>query len=523
MKILGFFLSLLIFLSGCINAPVVQSPGQLAATHGYVYVSFPKESSISPVKLESLKDGSTFLLQMRHGVDSNGAGLWVPAGEYKLAEWGSYELQGYPTISVREGRITDLGGLVQLPIGGYKFVVLPVRSEEFSADLKIIEGEYKSVLHPGKNIEWNVREMPASIETKNQSLYWSLILDLLLEYERYVRKPAIREQLADAKTVSEFLKLWKSAAPPLTEKNEHDVSANMYFGADVGQVRVRSPRGEWSALDTGSFHEVTAVKVTEQALVTGYDNGAIRISKDGGISWRTVAALGSDSRIMDIDRRGNHWLVAVARGVVNGPIWKEFSRVEVYHSDLDDLQGLVKIKQIDRGKELKSLDKFEVWADSANDFYYVGTSSQLLRMSLSTMTWNSISPPSVLTGFHASSTSGELTAFLARGVFSKLYLSNDNGETWAANTTPPYAFSDIRFDNLDEGWAVRWNSGLIVAAMELRRFDREKNAWEAVTEAPAGCRHMLPDVAGHPRFCITEGGSIIGYTNSKWMVEYSVN
>ncbi|CAB3965889.1 hypothetical protein BCO9919_02022 [Burkholderia cenocepacia] len=521
-KIHPFILSLA-FLFGCANAPVSQSPSQLAATHGYVYVSIPKESAIDYVQLESLKENSTFLLQPHPGFDSNGAGLWVPAGEYRLAKWQNYKLNDYPKIEVQQGRITDLGGLIQLPIGGYRFVVLPVKHREFDENLKSIQNEYQSVLVSKDPIEWEVQKAPASIETLYPLTGLGLLADLLMDYERHVNMPAISKQLADAKTVNDFLLLWKTAAPPLTRKFEHDASGNLYYGADMGQIRVRGPQGGWRALDTGSLHEVTAVKADGKALVAGFDNGVIRVTEDGGVSWKTLAAMGGDARIVDIDRKANQWFVAVARGVVNGAVWKEVNNIEVYQSGSNNLRDLVKIKQIGGEKGFKAINVFPGQVESTDDFYYVGTPSQLLRMNLSTKAWAPVTPPTDMTGFHASSASGVLTAYHAQGAFSKLYLSSDNGESWVKYNTPPYVFSDIRFDNLSDGRAVRWNMGAFSSDLELREFDRQGGSWKTLTEAPHGCRRMLPDTTGMPRFCITAAGSILSYTDSKWSVEYAAD
>ncbi|WP_321812151.1 hypothetical protein [Burkholderia sp. BCC1985] len=523
MKKIHPFILFLIFLFGCVNAPVIQSPSQLAATHGYVYVSIPKGSASDSVQLESLKDNSTFLLQPHPGIDSYGAGLWIPAGEYRLAKWKNYNLIDYPKIEVQRGRITDLGGLIQLPIGGYKFVVLPVRHREFVENLNSIVNEYQSVLMSKYPIEWEVQKVPAPIETIYPLTGLGLLADLLMDYERHVNRPAISKQLVDTRAANDFFQLWKTAAPPLTRKFEHDASGNLYYGADMGQIRIRGPQGNWRSLDTGSLHEVTAVKVDGKALLAGFDNGVIRVTEVGRGDWKILAAMGSDARIVDIDRKANRWFVAVARGVVNGPVWKEINNIEIYQSGENDLRDLVKIKQIGGGKGLKAINAFPGQIESIGDFYYVGTPSQLLRLNLSTMAWTPVTPPTEMTGFHASSASGVLTAYHAQGAFSKLYLSSDNGETWLKYNTPPYVFSDIRFDNLSEGRAVRWNTGAFSSDIELREFDRQSGSWKTLTEAPHGCRRMLPDTSGTPRFCITAAGSILSYIDSKWSVEYAAD
>ncbi|UTV53301.1 hypothetical protein [Burkholderia arboris] len=521
MKIFHPLLASLVFLFGCVNTPVIQSPSQLAATHGYVYVALPKGAATDSVQLESLQDNSTFSLQFRHDINSNGAGLWVPAGEYRLAKWQNYTLKSYPKIEVQRGRITDLGGLVQLPIGAYKFVVLPIRHEEFTSNLNSITNEYRPFLASSKPIEWEAHETPALVTIVNPPTGLGLIADLLLEYDRYINRPTINKQLFDAKTATDFFQLWKTAVPPSTGKFEHDTLGNLYYGADMGQVRVRSAHGEWGSWDTGSLHEVTAVKVDGKSLVAGFDNGVIRITEDGGTSWRTLASMGNDARILDIDHIGNQWLAMVARGAINGPVWKEINSIEIYRSNSKDLHDLVKIKQIDDENKFKAIGTFSVHSDSANNFYYVSAPSQLLRLNLSTMAWATVTPPTDITGFHASSASGVLTAFRAQGAFSKLYVSSSNGENWTKYNTPPYTFMDIRFDNLNEGQAVRWNMGAFSSTIELRQFNHQSESWKTLTEAPHGCRRMLPDATGMPRFCVTAGGSIISYTDSKWTVEYS--
>jgi len=523
MKKFVLFFCVAMLLAGCGSAPIVQSPSQLAATHGYVFASLPKGST-ETIALESVKDKSTYVLQARTDAGIKSVGLWIPAGEYKLAKWQGYDLIGYPPVVVQQGRVTDLGGLIPLSIGDYKFVVLPVRHAEISSNADVAINDYRTVLLSQKPLDWVVDITPKAIQAQaNGYSGLGLIVDLMLAYERERARPSINKQLSETESAKDFFQLAKAATPPLTGKFEHDALGNLFYGADFGQIRMRSVHGEWSNLDTGSLHSVTAIKVEDKFLIAGFDNGVIRASEDGGASWKELVSLGRDARIMDIEHAGDKWIVAVARDAVDGAVWKKVGKVEVYATKANDLQDLVKVKVIARPEGFQAAYVFPLWAEVANGNYYISGPPDLFRMSLSSMEWKTVTPPIDISGFHTSAKNGVVAAYLAKGAFSKLYLSTDDGNTWSKYDSPPYTFTEVRFASSADGQAVRWSAGLVSASMELMRYDKTHDSWSRFAEVPSGCTRTLPDATGMARFCITRGGSILSYTDSKWVAEFAVD
>ncbi|MEI7614059.1 MAG: hypothetical protein WCK63_14250 [Betaproteobacteria bacterium] len=515
-----------IVITGCASVPIVQSPEQLYSTHGYVFVSLPKARQ--SLSLESLSDKSKIDLIRRTDSEEDGFGVWVPAGEYKLGYWSSFELEGYSSLSVKAGRVTNLGSLVAVPIGGHEQVLLPIKHPDYANKVEAVIRDYQPFLSSKEVIDWRSDGIPKSFETSwlgggpvisNDVASQGIVVSVLVAIGQEVTRPSMNKQLSEIKSIDEFFRIAKATTPPLTKEPGLDESGNLLFGGDFGQIRVRSPSGEWHALDTGTLNPVTSVEVFRSQIAAGFDDGTIRISSDSGVSWKISASLGQDFLISDIDRVGNTWVVLGERKLTNKFGQKITDQFVVYQAKNDDLRDLKIIKIVDMNTPVYGFPRGE----SARGYYYFNTGEELLRLDLASMSWASVTPPSAVSAFHISPNSAVIAAYKIQGMFSKLYISTDHGENWIKYDNPPYVIDDIRFENTTAGLAVRMSMGAFTGTFELLQYDRSTDSWNKFAEAPDGCIRILPDATNTARFCVTSGGSILRHTDQKWVTEYSLD
>lgn len=515
---LSFFI--VTVLTGCVSTPVVQSPSQLSPTHGYVFADSPK---IQPsLSISSLQDGTQFDFIKRS--DESSYGVWVPSGEYKLERWYGHTLEGYSPFMVKAGQITNLGSLVAVSIGDHKQVVLPVKHPDNLKKIEETIHEFGPFLSSKGVIEWQTDGVPKPFEVS-----WcpgcvqptsGLVVIALTAIGQEITRPPINKQLNDAKTIDDYFRIAKAGSPPLTKTPGVDAAAKLFFGADLGQIRVRSPSGVWSAIDTGVLNTVTAVAVFGTQIVAGFDDGTIRYSEDSGNTWKKATALGQNFVVSDIDRVEGGWLVLSERqkSYVHGG--KITDQIAVFQAKRSDFGDIARIKSVDITTPVNSgFARGEV----NNGYYYFNTGFELIRLDIASMIWKSVSPPTEVSSFRISQATGVIAAYKIQGMFSKLFVSSNHGDTWTKYDHPPYVIDDIRFENSTEGRAVRMSMGAFSGTFEFLQYDRATDSWNKTVEAPDGCVRILPDVNHTARFCVTSGGNILRNENSKWIAEYSLD
>jgi hypothetical protein len=527
MRTQAIALGLLLALAGCAPGPVVQAPAELKGTHGFVHVSLPKGGTAEVIRLKSLASGEEHRLQRQAEHGPTAYGLWVPAGEYHLAEILERSGAPYAPITVSRGQLTDLGGLVRIEIGGYESVLLPVRHAELAAELQKASTALQPHLAAGQPIEWRPSAPPMANRQSVQPSGFGLIVDLITEYDRHRNKPPLNVQLKQARTIDEFYRGAVATMPPQTDEPAGDASGNLYYGADLGQIRMRARDGQWSSLDTGTLQTITAVEVSGRALVAGTSRGEIRVSEDGR-TWRRAAVVAEDESVVDIDRVGDRWIVVTAR-VTSQPApptaggqFQTTDHVKVYSSTAADLGGLALLREIPLTDKVFLLRGMTPRGQGHGGTYYVSSVGELLKLDLATLQWSTAANPGHgLHGFHVAK-SGLITAYRQQGVFSKLSLSTDQGASWRPAETPPYVFYDILFDAPDKGVATRFAMGAFSAAIEFLEYDAGQNKWQKTHEAPQGCVRLLRDADNMQRFCLTSGNSILNRVGGKWIVEAAV-
>jgi hypothetical protein len=81
-----------------------------------------------------------------------------------------------------------------------------------------------------------------------------LLGDLIVAYDRKVNQPALSKRMREAASVDEAWKLARIAMKPQFDEGAADEAGNLYYAANLGQVRVRSAAGElprWKRMDRG--------------------------------------------------------------------------------------------------------------------------------------------------------------------------------------------------------------------------------------------------------------------------------
>jgi len=522
--ILHACLILIVFaLTGCATAPQTQmhdglSPGK----GGYVYVNYPKSNPGTPISVRSVLDGKTYELDSILNEKVNGAGAWLPAGNYTIATWDSYPFGNYTQFQVEAGHVTDLGSLIPVTVGGYEFVVLPLRPAELSGVIGSIIQRYREFLTSTVPIEWDPVKPPPPIQIPQPGspLQLGALVAALNAYDQHLNKPPLRQQLLNATSIESFFELAKASSQPDMRIPVTDGRGGYYFGADFGQIRTRDSHGIWNTIDTGTLHAVTALTRYGSMLVAGYDNGQIRISNDEGKSWKPIGLLDCGGTILSISRTGSRWLAIAVQQTLASNGLEYADQVIVYMSDDGTLENLARINSA--SLKLKSA----VWvaylrAQSLEDNYFINAAPDLMKLDLGTMTWAPVSLPGEISNYSINRPKGTISAFFAKGAFSKLYVSTDEARSWMKYKAPPYAIADVVFKSAGEGMGVRVESKFFTTAIQFMRYSSPTGEWQLLSEAPETCARVFDDADETPRFCITKGGTIFGFSDGKWAIEYS--
>lgn len=526
-----------------------QVPAELAPTHGYVYVAFPKGGG-EAITVAPVAGGKDVVIDTPAAATSLPAAhafaKWLPAGRYKIKLWGVLKWPITPAFGppdkpasdwpdglefdVQAGRVTDLGDLMPVNVGGYQFVVVPVPHPEHAGSLAEAIKPIAAVLKDSTPVPYTMTSVSGAITIQQQSTGLGLIADLLLAHDRKVNKPSTQDALIAAKDPKEFLRLLRGITPPLQDEPARLDDGTLYFPADLGQLRKRTPDGQWSSLGMDTLRQILAVEYANGRLVAGSDDGHLRASRDGGATWAELKALGRLESIIDIDHADGTWIVTSTEkfedskaprgnGLVAAARGTPSVRLRVYTGRSDDLADLA------LSKEFVLAPKDQAgWLGArgqlAGGRYYVLAGTALQRLDLASGQWKTITPGARISSHRIDPTTGVVSALWSQGAFSKVHISSDHGDTWTQIGRPPYIIHDVQMDSADRGWASRWNMNAFSGVWETYTFVPAKNDWDKSGEAPFNCRLMriAPDL---PVLCFAPDASILGLHDGKWEAEFS--
>ena len=213
-----------------------KTPAELAATQGFVRVSVPQWAFGNPPTLHVRggKDSYKLVRVVEDGPYAYGA--WVPAGQYDIEGMVAADGSPYTPLIVESARMTDLGAVLRIQLGGYETVLLPIRHPEADAETRAAHSRLGSILRSGDDIRWAPSAPPKSVRNPQPASGLGLIADLISDYERSVNKPRLSKQLKEAPTLDALAALARLAVAPATEESATDSARNLYFGADFGRT-----------------------------------------------------------------------------------------------------------------------------------------------------------------------------------------------------------------------------------------------------------------------------------------------
>jgi hypothetical protein len=500
------------------------APGTAGA--GIAFVSFPSRDELIRSLTVTGPHGKTFDLKVLAGNHDPLAGAWLPEADYTLKAWDDRKVFDSPSFHVKAGAATDLGALVPLEVGNYQGAVAHTQGPAAEADAKAS----LSALHApdGMAVEaWAPGDAPLKLEASKgpsgpfMGVTGTMVVDAMMAIDRHKNARPMSERLGKAASSSTLLEAAKESALPVMLRPVQDEAGKLYFGAELGQVRVRDTDGTWSTLDTGSLHNVTSLMVTSDLLVAGMGNGTVRVSHDHGKQWEEAAYLDcGGGRIVDIEFSGSYW----AATAINGYEWLTeayppmfwHTRICAFASDDADLTHLVvrKSEMVDR---LKSVGAGSQLTKNA---YFTMFAPDLMKLDLGTMTWTKVNTPANPTGFVLDEATGTAAIVHSQGMFSSMYLSTDAGTNWTKIDRPDYAIINISFPSPTEGYAVRAKARTFTIQQITYSYSAAANRWSQMKVLPDECMASLMDGKGKPVFCLTRGGSILNVEKTPAALEY---
>ena len=452
-----------------------QLPQTLSVTHGYLFVSFPKGGT-PIVYVREVKSKVKHNLRARKDPGKTAFGLWVPAGEYTLDSVDGNELKDSQPFQVDAGTVTNLGGLLPFNIGGYQLVVIPLRHSELAHDVDTAINEFRPYLKTDTPIEWRPTSLPQPVHIRDfSSSGFGIVGDVIMAIVRENNKPAINSQLKSTTSVEDFYRLAFATLPPMYEEATADENSSLYFGADLGQIRMRRSDGTWTALDTETLSPISAVEFQGELLVAGTEDGTIRASANKGSSWRLMKSLSSDEAIVDIDYAVGKWLITSAAQIKFPDGSRSTNRVRIYSGQTNDFSDLSIIADLAVDPKKITDGWFGTQGQAFGNLYFVSTYNALHRINLDTNEITTLTLPNEFTGFTVSSQSGIISGFKAKGMFSKLIISTDQGNHWKPLKAPPYVILNVHFVTPESAWAARWNTGAFGGIVELYSYDKSKD------------------------------------------------
>lgn len=516
-----WLLALSMGLAGCATAPQRQDAGTLASTHGYVHALTPKGLGTS-IEVESVGDGKTYVLPQRCD-DCRSYGLWLPEGDYVLSKWDQAQWPtGIPPFTVKRQHATSLGALVPLELGSHDFVVMPVQNSEVRDQTTSDLADQRAWLPADKAvIEWLPNTMPPVLKTALPVTSMGVLGHLLLEYERHVNKPPALARIRSAKTVDELMAGAKTITPPTTLEHARLPDGSLLYGAEMGQIRLRTPNKEWRNVDTGTLHAVTALMTEGSDILTGSSDGVIRRGTEAG-PWVTLKRLPRPEKIVALFKaaNGQRIVVSATEGTVRGiRTMLSTKAVTVYTARRDDFSDLAELKRFD---QVPTPNFWTAHAEITSQAMYLNVLPDLWRYRFDTRTWDKVNPPADVTRFSLSDDGRTLVAYKVQGAFSKLYLSKDGGSSWTQKDTPPYTIVDIFFQDESRAAATRWSAGALSGNYEFMRYDAAGDRWVKTEDVPEACKRIVWTADPGEKLCVTNGHSILSKAAEKWQVEFAV-
>ncbi|HUR21677.1 MAG TPA: hypothetical protein VMZ90_12755 [Vicinamibacterales bacterium] len=505
------------------------------ATQGFVRASQPQPEyqtiiQLVPVNATKAQKKKPSMLVPTPAYGPFAQGVWLPAGEYELVNVTTREGLPYPPVTVRAGEITDLGAWVRVLLGGYDAADIAIPHPVAAAELAKASSALADKLKASPPIVWSQGAPPKPFAIGGSSdTTLGLVADMLMAYNNKVNKPPLNKLLREAPTVEEMWRLARFTMKPQTDEGAVDERGNLYYGATLGQVRVRNPAGEWDVIDVGTLEHITAVEADGGRLVVGTSRGALWASDDHGAHWSRIGTLGEGDAVLDIDHAGSRWFIVGAKYTLMPPNPAGFANmrmlqeVRLYSSSNAGLTDLGVLRELARPNGAQWAGSPEMFAGTVSGrYYYVGAMKTLLKVDAESLAVTTLQPPHMVSGFSLVGSTPVITAFRLAGLGSKVSVSKDGGTTWKEYPRPSMAFYDVSFDEAGHGRASRWSVGMWKSTLEFVEWNEAAKDWKLAYTTPPGCLQVLRDETNAQKFCVTTGASILVREGDAWKAEFAV-
>lgn len=509
------FLTLL-FLAGCTTADKVQDPYLLAETHGYILIHFPRAHP--GIEIKDIESDRTYSLKIDYL--NKTSGLWVRKGSYKLSKAfygvGGNELKGYPTIEVKAGQITSLGSLINFNLGEDKNIWMQ-KSFSITKDLESqYVSRFKQNLVGAKLNKWELTKIPEVSTTNRLSSGQGLIVDWLLAYSDSNQEGRLKKKLLNETSLESFYQTALKTLPPLARQDPAiDVEGNLYYGAELGQIKKRSPDGIWTTIDTGTLEPISKVYWHKGQLIAANRSKWLSRSLDSGKTWKLISTFAPEELILDIDAHNDRLYILTSQKSDAAYAEGKGFVVTIYGTSAHDFRNVETIKYIPHKGVILRDPKAEI----ANGYYFVGFEPNVLKsMSLKTEQWDDIPLPQDFSTYNIAE-DGLISLFNIQGIFSDLFISEDKGESWHELKPPSYVIENIFFSSKDIGVSHRTEMNAFSASYFVQRYEPLKGGWVNISKAPDECKYLIEDDKRQARFCVTKSDEVLVLTDNKWISE----
>ncbi len=512
-------IALLFGLSGCVSTTKPQDPQVLSATHGFVFVHFPR---IHPtLSLKSLSTNKIY--KLRDNRNLNTSSFWLPFGEYELKKLSYHsdpisskeiKLAGYPKIIIKNGAITNLGSLINFNLGQGKEIWLPISSTE-SQRLVNLEIKQSNFLKNNEILQWEPINLPDISKGRHSNSDLGLIADLGLAYTHYLQEGELKEKLLSIDNIESFYNVMIKLLPPITEQEpSYDTEGNLYLGADLGQIKKRSPKGLWTSIDTGTLATISKVYWYQDSLFAVSGKNKVLVRKAENLPWQEYTQVDSSQTIYDLDGIKDDLIVlsAINETSNNSFILGENYTLSVYRVSLKNPINIKLINTIKQEGDVLINPKGII----NNEVYYLGLMPDIFKsVNLETMKWHGVKIPQKFSSFHVAK-SNLITLLNAQGAFSDLFISDNNGDSWQELNAPSYIIQDVFFSDNSNGFASRLNVGAFSAEHVLQQYNTNQDTWHDVTQAPETCKYIFARSIEMPILCLTKSDTMMSFKDNKW-------
>ncbi|MEH6460420.1 hypothetical protein [Chitinimonas sp. JJ19] len=512
-----FILIGIILTSGCATvSSKQQDPTLLKDTHGLVYVKHTGGmlNAHQETVLRSRKTGEKFTLYPTEAYAAT-ASRWLPAGEYDVDGMFKDSSPHYTPIKVEAGRMTDLGGLMFFDLGNYERTLLPFRHPELTQQATTFAEQHAAVLVSRERIDWQPDRPPPAQATPSGTSGVGLVADVLMNISQHANRPSLNKQLKEADSIQKFYELVRIHQIPWSSVGSAENQGVQYFGASLGQIRTRDAAGAWHAIDTGTLSQINAIYAQEKRIVAIAESGEIRTTDEIHQSpWHAIGKLPENLTPFGIHKLGSEFII-VAGNRHRPDMNVGWNAIHIFSTVSGDFSNLKEIKNIKRS-HFFILPQAYIY----NENYFLSMETDIQRYSPRDGVWDTIYPGHRTTQFLLAAETGFLTAFEENGVFSKLSVSSDLGQSWEKITQPSYPTFEVAFHDKEHGQAIRANPGAFSSSWELVQFNVNSNRWDTISESPKGlCRRVLSDIRKRNFYCFSGIGDIFRFSPGELTAE----